>query len=175
MASEHRPIRAAVAWLCRSTARPHMTVRRYLIFQSEAFNTSERKDYFINDCCFGDDLARWLIERLRARGLQTDSEPGQEDFGWYLRFRTAKSEYCFILGYRPSEDAKPGDWMCSIERETGMLGWLLYWTRKRKIEPEAVQAIHAVVSESPQISGVRWFTDEDYAREENGQTTPTTV
>jgi len=40
-----------------------MTVRRNFIFQSNAFNTSEQRDYFINECCFGDDLARSLIER----------------------------------------------------------------------------------------------------------------
>jgi hypothetical protein len=150
-----------------------MTVRRNVIFQSEAFNTSEPKDYFINGCCFGDDLARWLMERLRARGVATDSEPGQEDFGWYFRFRTGESRYCFIISYRPSDGATPGDWMCDIERETGFLGWIFHWTRKRKIQPDAVEAIHAILSSSPQISGVRWFTDDDYDAERNGQTTPT--
>jgi len=149
-----------------------MTVRRNLIFQSEAFNTSERKDYFINDCCFGDDLARWLMEQLRTRGFPPDSEPGQEDFGWYFTFRVGETSYCFIISYRPSEDSKPGDWMCVIERETGLLGWIFHSSRKRGIQPDAVEAIHAALSSSPQISGVRWFTDEDYRREENGQTTP---
>ena len=45
-----------------------MSVLRNVVFRSDAFNTSETKDYFINECCFGDDLARWLIEQLRARG-----------------------------------------------------------------------------------------------------------
>jgi len=40
-----------------------MIVRRNVIFQSTAFNTSQPKDYFINDCCYGDDVARWLMER----------------------------------------------------------------------------------------------------------------
>jgi len=150
-----------------------MTVRRNVIFQSTAFNTSEQKDYFINDCCFGDDLAHWLMERLRARGIHTDTEPGQEDFGWYFRFRAGKSGYCFIISYRPSEGPRPGDWMCTIERETGLLGWIFHWSRKRGIQPDAVEAIHAILSTSPQISGVRWFSDKDYETEENGQATPT--
>ncbi len=41
-------------------------------FESEAFNHSEPKEYFINPCCFGDDLARWLmdseIERVSTEG-----------------------------------------------------------------------------------------------------------
>src|SRR6266699_3216208 len=48
-----------------------MIVRRNVIFQSTAFNTSEPKDYFINDCCYGDDFARWIMEQLRARGIHT--------------------------------------------------------------------------------------------------------
>jgi hypothetical protein len=39
-------------------------------FQSSAFNTTVTKDYFINPECFGDDLARWLITRLRATGTK---------------------------------------------------------------------------------------------------------
>src|SRR5437016_2303767 len=50
-------------------------------FRSSAFNTSVVKPYFINECCFGDDLAEWMIARLRANGIQTDDKPGQEDFG----------------------------------------------------------------------------------------------
>jgi len=44
-------------------------------FRSSAFNTSEVRDYFINDCCFGDDLAKWMISRLRQAGVATDDEP----------------------------------------------------------------------------------------------------
>ena len=41
-------------------------VRTVVTFRSSAFNTTESKDYFINECCFGDDAARWIIERLTA-------------------------------------------------------------------------------------------------------------
>ena len=152
-----------------------MTVRRNVIFQSTAFNTSEPKDYFINDCCYGDDLARWLMEQLRACEIHTDSEPGQEDFGWYFTFHVAESDYDFIISYRPAEEGQTGDWMCSIERETGFVGWICHWSRKRGIQPDAPKAIHSILSSSPKISNVRWFTDEDFEREENGNTTATTV
>ena len=151
-----------------------MTVRRNVIFQSDAFNTSEPKEYFINECCFGDDVARWLMEQLRARGIQTDPEPGQEDFGWYFGFRLGEVGYCLVIGYRPGDDGKPGDWMGTVERHAGLLG-SIFGARKRDIEAEAVEAIHAALASSPQISSVRWFTDEDSKREENGQPTPTTA
>ena len=37
-------------------------IRTVVTFQSSAFNTSERKDYFINNCCYGDDVARVIAE-----------------------------------------------------------------------------------------------------------------
>jgi len=44
--------------------------------------------------------------------------------------------------------------------------------RNRGIQPDAPETIQAVLSSSPQITGVPWFTDEDYRKEENGQPTP---
>ena len=45
--------------------------RTIVVFRSDAFNTTEQKPSFINDGCFGDDLARWLMTRLRALGVKT--------------------------------------------------------------------------------------------------------
>jgi hypothetical protein len=148
-----------------------MTIRRNVIFQSEAFNTSEPKDYFINECCFGDDLARWMIAQLQARGIHTEPEPGQEDFGWWLTFRVGDTDYDFILGSRRGENDEH-EWLGWIERSAGFFGSLL-GARKRGIKPEAVEVIHSILSTSPEISNVRWFSSDDFEKEENGQPTPT--
>ena len=96
---------------------------------------------------------------------------GQEDFGWYVTFRWEDTDYDFDLGYRPGENDKP-DWMGTIERSAGFVGSIL-GARKRGIKAEALELIHTILSSSPQITDVWWFTDEDYKKEENGQTTPT--
>jgi hypothetical protein len=147
-----------------------MTIRRNVIFQSTAFNTTESKDYFINECCFGDDLARWLIEQLNARGIRTEPEPGQEDFGWWLTFRVGATDYDFVLGSRRGNNDKH-EWMGWIERSRGFVG-SLFGARKRGIKADAVEVIHAILSVSPKISDVRWFSNEDFNKEENGQMTP---
>src|ERR1043165_595276 len=117
-----------------------MILRRNFIFQSTAFNTSEPKEYFINDCCFGDDLARWIIERLRAQGIHVEPEPKQEDFGWYLTFRVGKTDYDLVIGYRPRNE-QTGDWMCTIERRAGLMG-SIFGARDRGIQVEATEALH---------------------------------
>jgi hypothetical protein len=148
-----------------------MTIRRNFIFQSAAFNTTESKDYFINECCFGDDLARWFIERLKARGIHSELEPGQEDFGWYMTFRVGETDYDLVIGYRPGDEGQLGDWMCTVERSAGLVGSLL-GARKRGIEGDALEALYRLLSTAPEISNLRWFTDDDYRSEENGQKTP---
>jgi hypothetical protein len=50
-----------------------------VVFKSAAFNTPTPKEYFIHDCCFGDDVARWMMasyvpeatKRLASRGRKT--------------------------------------------------------------------------------------------------------
>src|ERR1700761_2271544 len=117
-----------------------MTLRRNFVFQSSAFNTSEAKAYFINEGCFGDDLARWLIERLRARGVEVEPEPGQEDFGWYVKFRVGEVRYHLVMGYREGEGNKPGDWMCSLERIVGLFG-MIFGPGYKGVEPPALEVL----------------------------------
>jgi hypothetical protein len=88
--------------------------RTVATFQSTSFNTAEQREYFINPCCFGDDLARWLIDRLRSTGIDTDAEPGQEDFGWYFNFKLGENVYCVVLGFRPAK---------RMRRVSGLHGW----------------------------------------------------
>src|SRR5262245_10551085 len=66
----------SVRYLLRMTSN-----RTVVTFESGAFNTTHPRAYFINQCCYGDDVARWLISELDARGCEVDHEPEQEDFG----------------------------------------------------------------------------------------------
>ena len=146
-------------------------VRRHVIFRSTAFNTTEVKPHFINDCCFGEDLARWLMEELRARGVATDIDPGQEDFGWFFTFTIGGTAHDCILGYRPGEGEADGDWMGTIERRAGLLA-SLFGARRRGIDARAPEALHAVLSASPRITAIRWFADADIGREQNAREVP---
>src|SRR6185295_1206465 len=116
---------------------PMSGIRTLVTFQSPAFNGTERRDYFINDCCYGDDVARWLIEQLRSRGLQTDDEPGQEDFGWYFGFKVGGTGYHFVIGHRPADGQDPAVWIGWLERKAGVLG-SMFGARERGIQPEGV-------------------------------------
>jgi hypothetical protein len=121
--------------------------------RTSRFNTSEVRDYFINDCCFGDDLARWIIDGLRSAGIETDAEPRQEDFGWYFEFTVAARAHCCILGYQPDEPE--GVWHLWLERSRGMVASLL-GRRAHGIDQAAVSAIDDVLSSAPEIRDLQW-------------------
>lgn len=73
-----------------------------LVFSTNRFNSSEPRPYFINDCCYGDDLAAWLAERLRPRGFRV-GEPGQEDWGWYLNVSREHRAWFLAIGLTASD------------------------------------------------------------------------
>jgi hypothetical protein len=135
--------------------------RSVVTFESTAFNMAEPKDYFINPCCFGDDVAKWLIGELQKQGVETDKKPGQEDFGWYLNFRVKGTEHTFVIGHRPNGDSEAGTWIGWLERSRGFIGSLL-GGRKRGIQSSAVEAIHGILSSSPLIRDVRWHYQRDF-------------
>ena len=77
-----------------------------ILFTTSRFNATEVKEHFINDCCFGEDLAKWLKVRLVARGLECD-DPGQEDWGWYLPVSNGVIKYTLNCSAMTDPDAGP--------------------------------------------------------------------
>jgi hypothetical protein len=129
-------------------------------FNTTAFNHTERKPYFINDCCFGDDLARWMIGELAKQGVRTISDADQEDFGWYLTFEVGDSKYFFLTSYRSDDISVGATWIGFIERVSTPFG-RLFGRQNRNIAPEAAQTIHKVLSKSPEIHQIQWYDPKD--------------
>jgi hypothetical protein len=148
-------------------------IRTVVTFNSTAFNTAEPKDYFINPCCYGDDLAVWLIGELRKQGVKTDEKPGQEDFGWYVNFEIAGTGHTFVIGHRPNGESEAGTWIGWLERNRGFFGSIL-GRRKRGIQPSAAVVVHGILSDSPLIRDVRWHFKRDFDKgaEEPGASSP---
>ena len=136
-------------------------IRTVVTFESTAFNMTKPKDYFINPCCFGDDVAEWLIRELRKQGMETDDKPGQEDFGWYLNFKAAGIGHTFVIGHRPNGETETGTWNGWLERKRGLVGSIL-GGRRRGIQAAAAHAIHQILIGSLLIRDVRWHFQRDF-------------
>lgn len=127
-----------------------MEVRTLVTFRSDKFNITEAKPHYINPYSFGDDVAEWIARRLKENGIAAEEKLGQEDFGWYLGFRSGRYAYNFVLAFNAD-----GYWLGWLERQRGLVLSLL-GARKRGIQPDAAKVIHSVLSSSEDISGVRW-------------------
>jgi hypothetical protein len=128
-------------------------MRTAATFRSSAFNTSEVKSYFINPCCCGDALARWMMAQVHTSGVRTADEPGQEDFGWYFEFEVPVGKYFCLIGYQ--EDHPEGRWNLWLERSRGFLGSIL-GMRKRGTDAAAVQALQDILGKAPEIRELEW-------------------
>ena len=148
-------------------------MRTLVTFRNSSFNTTEPKPYFVNANCYGDDLARWLIENIRKIDVSVDEEPRQEDFGWFFEFDVPEGKHCCVLGMRPVDDPDESNWVAWIERSRGFLG-SVSGQRKRGIAASAVSVLHTVLSSHLEISNVRWHEQHDFdaGRERDGATKP---
>jgi hypothetical protein len=120
-----------------------------IVFSTNRFNLSEPREYFINDCCYGDDAARWIVARLRLRGL-TVTEPDQEDWGWYFDAQFNQADYFVGVGGNADDAAASGnrgEWRLMIQKHRTL--WERISGRNQLSEHDEFLAIlkHIVVSE----------------------------
>jgi hypothetical protein len=122
-------------------------------FVADRFNTTV-KDSLRRDC-FGDDLAAWLGEELRANGYSASATPILEDFGWAVKFDVSGRSYFASIGYVPGKV-----WFIAIER-----GGLLarFFSRFRRIPDQAVEALKSVLVRSADIRDLRWHSPRTFA------------
>jgi hypothetical protein len=136
-------------------------------FRSTAFNTREPKPYFINPCCFGDDVAKWLIAQLHVRSVETENEPGQEDFGWYVRLRFGGARYFLLVSLRPDNVLEGRTWILCIERDRGLLG-SAFGLPRRGIDPAVPELLNAILTGAHEIEDVRWYSSDEFDKENEG-------
>jgi hypothetical protein len=123
-------------------------------FSSDHFNRSDPKDYFINSNCFGDDLASWLMNAIKARGVKVEDDgPDQEDFGWYFNIEMLGFSYSCVALFQ--EDTER--WICVLEYNAGLLGSLL-GKRKKPVPEEISQLFDSILRSEPAIfRNVEWL------------------
>jgi hypothetical protein len=151
--------------------------RTQVTFVTKLFNTEEVMDYFINPCCFGDDCAQWLIDRLASQNIEKiDEKPTQEDWGWCFSVSTGQQD--FLIGVGLTEDAEPSDtWLVFVESQIGWFGRRFLGRSDGPALLEACVAVDRALKTAPGISDVRWHYKEDVmkGRDDKWRSTPSEV
>jgi len=116
------------------------------------FKAEPEEESEVNPGKCGKQLAHWILERLKQRGLNADNIY-PEDWGYEISLSANKHDK--YIGCQNDGDST-AQWACSIEVKQGLISRL---TSKIDIEGECRQ-LQAVVDEilkaEPQISDIRW-------------------
>jgi hypothetical protein len=128
----------------------------HIVFRAGRFNLSKVGAHFVNPCCFGEDLAAWLRDRLREKGLET-REPYQEDWGWELPVKNGEQSYFLCVSGNADGDPanrNEGEWRIIVEKERSIRKRLtgkgkitsdeemLVWLREILISDTSIRDIH---------------------------------
>jgi hypothetical protein len=133
-----------------------MAQQRYdLVFETDRFNLSEPRDYFINDYCFGDDAAAWLRGKLADAGIAA-TEPDQEDWGWYMDVKHAGHTYFVGVGGNV-ENESSGDraeWRLVVEKHRSFQEKLT-GANPMTADEEIVAILKAILENEPDMTVLR--------------------
>jgi len=138
--------------MARAALRTHVTLR------TTRFNRTEVRPHFINEKCFGDDCAAWLVAGLRERGWTDLAEPWQEDWGWQTS--TARAGHKHLISIGLMEDAE-AEWLMHVKEHTVFLTRLRGATGPSALQ-DLVLAIDQVIAMAPDIDHVRWHFEDAF-------------
>lgn len=89
----------------------------HILFKTSRFNLSKVGEHFINPCCFGEDLAAWLLAKLSGRNIEV-GQPYQEDWGWELPAKQGSNSYYLCMSGNSDNGANEdaGEWRIIVEK-----------------------------------------------------------
>lgn len=138
------------------------------------FNATAVRDYFINDCCFGDDCAAWLIAKLKAQAaLQIDEEPVQEDWGWCFGATVGQRDFLIGVGLYEDDDV-PNRWLVFIDSQLGSIKRKLFGQTDQAEHLTVCEAVDHVLKGESNLRDICWFVAADFesGREEAWYSSP---
>ncbi len=125
------------------------------LFETNRFNLSQVRPHFINDCCFGEDVAEWLSANLAEAGFTTIA-PAQEDWGWYTEASRDGRSYFIAIGGNAAEgaaDPNEGEWRIGLDRHRTLMDKLRGRNRMTRDDP-IVGVVRAILEQQPDFRNV---------------------
>lgn len=133
-------------------------MRNHFLFSSDKFDQSSEMDNPQTD--YGEDLAVYLIRKLKNENVETDPQPLQEDWGWMIFFTHQGKNYELGLGSYEDEGIENG-WLCFLETcRKGI--WNRFFGKKPEIVFETLHLIDRILREDKEISNIRWYYEDDW-------------
>lgn len=161
------------------------TPRTHATFLAVGFNTNAAGAHSGSGTTFGEDLALRLSHGMREAGHYARA-PYCEDWGWCVEFEVLGQRHWLGVGPRNRvmkllsegapeavDHARAQDWLCFVERSWSLRS-ITNPVRARQVTAEATVAVHEVLTEMPEVTGILWHhqADFDAGDESQGATQP---
>jgi len=92
---------------------------RHFTFRSTQFENKSAKPHFINERCFGEDLAKWLRDGLDVQ-FKAD-EVIQEDYGWGFWTQIGGDPYWVYVGVMDDSIGQDtAEWLVGVAYDPGL-------------------------------------------------------
>jgi hypothetical protein len=127
-----------------------MRQSRLLEFESSAFAVIPGEDEETNPRIFGEALANWLAEQLRAAGLPARNVIA-EDFGWCVRIES--EPHSLYVACASGEE--PDQWRVFAFAEGGVAARLFGRDRSAESLASLFAAVRRCLESAPTIRGLR--------------------
>jgi len=128
-------------------------MEKQVSFVTNLFETETVKPHFINDRCFGEDLAAWLITKLHESEFSF-SEPYQEDWGWEIQTISGKDKFYIQIGIMDeSIGEENAQWMITIEAAKY---WFSFKNPNFSVFVGLCYQIAEILSDETEISEIVW-------------------
>jgi hypothetical protein len=129
-------------------------------FRSDRFPPYEGEEERVNPGLWGQRLAEFLRDRLRAEGFETE-EPLAEDWGWMLPI--ANRGFSLWIGCGHYQEY-PDGYLCFIEPHKPYIRRLFKRIDTRRAIAALQQSMDKVLTEVSGIRAKRWWTHEEFNR-----------
>lgn len=126
-----------------------------ILFRSSRFNLSKVEEHFINPCCFGEDVAAWLIPKLAVKDIET-AKPYQEDWGWEIPARCGEDSYFVCISGNADDSGTlkdEGQWRIMVVKRRSI------WERltgkgETAADDPLTRAIEEILVKEPTVTDV---------------------
>lgn len=129
-------------------------MKSQITFITDVFESKEVKSHSVNDRCFGEDVAGWLVEKTKD-GEFDFGEPFQEDSGWAVPVEVGGEK--FVVRIRIMDEsigADQADWLIAVEK---VRKWKMFSSKDSPQRGELCDLIQNVLRDAAHIREIRWI------------------
>ncbi|HLO97939.1 MAG TPA: hypothetical protein VK171_05030 [Fimbriimonas sp.] len=141
-----------------------MKLREFVTIKTSRFDTTLREDH-INECCRGEDFAKWLHAKLIETGKYPLAELYQEDFGWVIDspFEGSTDVVMITIVHFPPDDDCAHELLCvGVDIRSSFMSNLFKKDRKQKlltIKDELILQVDRIVHGETDFEDISWWHD----------------